>query len=81
MVPLLTHCTPITDSFLELGLRTPTPTSSETQGQIVGVRESLNGWKNIYGTKKSKTFPRPHYLPLGLRGCDTCRYHLYDTSV
>ena len=27
--------------------------SSETQGQIVGARESLNGRKNIYGTKKS----------------------------
>ena len=31
--------------------------SSETQGQIVGARESLNG----------RNFPRPHYLPLGLR--------------
>ena len=28
--------------------------SSETQGQIKGAKESLNGWKNIYGTKKSK---------------------------
>ena len=28
--------------------------SSETQGQIVGARESLNRRKNIYGTKKSK---------------------------
>ena len=28
--------------------------SSETQGQIVGTRESLNERKNIYGTKKSK---------------------------
>ena len=28
--------------------------SSETQGQIKGARESLNGWKNIYGTNKSK---------------------------
>ena len=27
--------------------------SSETQGQIKGPRESLNGRKNIYGTKKS----------------------------
>ena len=77
-------------------------TSSETQGQKVGARESLNGRKNIYGTKKSKErreeplgtmsyqtsskrsppfwlligarktqvfFPRPHYRPLGLRGC------------
>ena len=28
--------------------------SSENQGQIKGARESLNGRKNIYGTKKSK---------------------------
>ena len=28
--------------------------SSETQGQVKGARESLNGRKNIYGTKKSK---------------------------
>ena len=28
--------------------------SSETQGQIKGARESLSGRKNIYGTKKSK---------------------------
>ena len=28
--------------------------SSETQGQIKGARESLNGRKHIYGTKKSK---------------------------
>ena len=28
--------------------------SSETQGQIKGARESLKGWKIIYGTKKSK---------------------------
>ena len=26
----------------------------KTQGQIKGARESLNGRKNIYGTKKSK---------------------------
>ena len=32
----------------------PPRTSSETQGQIKGARESLNGRKNIYGTKKSK---------------------------
>ena len=31
-----------------------TASSSETQGQIVGTRKSLNGRKNIYGTKKSK---------------------------
>ena len=29
-------------------------TSSETQGQIVGTRESLNRRKNIYGTKKER---------------------------
>ena len=28
--------------------------SSETQGQMKGATESLNGRKNIYGTKKSK---------------------------
>ena len=28
--------------------------SSETQGHIKGARESLNGRKNVYGTKKSK---------------------------
>ena len=28
--------------------------SSETQGQIKGTRESLNGRGNVYGTKKSK---------------------------
>ena len=28
--------------------------SSETQGQIKGAREILNGRKNIYGTMKSK---------------------------
>ena len=27
--------------------------SSETQGQIKGARESLKGWKNIYETKKN----------------------------
>ena len=30
--------------------------SSETQGQIKGARESLNERKNIYGTKKSSGF-------------------------
>ena len=58
-------------------------TSSETQGQIVGTRESPKGRKNM-ARRKVKiavlyfssrhifppvwTFPRPHYLPLGLRG-------------
>ena len=32
----------------------PAKTSSETQGQIKGARESLKGPKNIYGTKKRK---------------------------
>ena len=35
--------------------------SRQTQGQIVGMRESLNG----RGKNGAKTFPRPHYLPLG----------------
>ena len=65
--------------------------SSETQGQIVGARESLNGRKNkarrkVKNSEKSSSllavlyfsfvpyfsacldFPRPHYLPVGLRG-------------
>ena len=37
----------------------PLCSSSETQGQINGARESLNGRKNIYGTKKSKERRRP----------------------
>ena len=36
------------------GLESRKSSYSETQGQIVGARESLNGRKNIYGTKKSK---------------------------
>ena len=40
--------------FKKLGIRMPDSPSSETQGQIIGARESLNGRKNIYGTKKSK---------------------------
>ena len=35
-------------------LLAPLISSSETQGQIKGARESLNERKNIYGTKKSK---------------------------
>ena len=38
----------------EEGVNFTFPSSSETQGQIKGARESLNGRKNIYGTKKSK---------------------------
>ena len=42
--------------------------SSETQGQIKGARESLNGRRNIYGTKKSTflraTFSRPFRVSL-----------------
>ena len=37
----------------EINNDTRKDTSSETQGQIVGTRKSLNGRK-IYGTKKSK---------------------------
>ena len=49
-----------TNSSLYLLLLQTGP-SSETQGQIVGARESLNGRENM-------TFSCPHYLPLGLRG-------------
>ena len=42
--------------------------SSETQGQIKGARESLNGWKNIYGTKKSKEWREK---PLGTMSYQT----------
>ena len=38
----------------EEGVNFTFTSSSETQGQIKGARESLNGRKNIYGTKKSK---------------------------
>ena len=37
--------------------------SSETQGQIKGARESLNGRKNIYGTKKSKEWREKLFSP------------------
>ena len=76
----------------------PQKASSETQGLIVGARESLNGGK-IWHKRKVilvrhcpqglfqpfftfllchifppvQTFPRPHYLPLGLRGCTESR--------
>ena len=40
--------------LLRFSVRFWSATSSETQGQIKGARESLNGRKNIYGTKKSK---------------------------
>ena len=42
--------------------------SLETQGQIVGARESLNGRKNIYGTKKSKEWREE---PLGTMSYQT----------
>ena len=41
-------------------------TSSETQGQIVGARESLNGRKKLYEERGEEFFP--FLLPLGLRG-------------
>ena len=59
---LLICCKPKTSPWLLLilslsnfySILSITCASSETQGQIKGTRESLNGWKNIYGTKKSK---------------------------
>ena len=49
--------------------------SSETQGQIVGAREILNGAgggggigaKNCFFLSFRPWFSRPYYLPLGLR--------------
>ena len=35
--------------------------SSETQGQIVGTRESLNGPKNIYGKKREEPLGKMSY--------------------
>ena len=40
--------------FWQLSIVQISGSFSDTQGQIVGTRESLNGRKNIYGTKKSK---------------------------
>ena len=48
---LRAHCR-ATCSKARLVSKSTSPSSSETRGQIKGVRESLNGWKNIYGTKK-----------------------------
>ena len=42
--------------------------SSETQGQIKGARESLNRWKNLYETKKSKEWREE---PLGTMSYET----------
>ena len=42
--------------------------SSETQGQIVGTRESLNERKSIHGTKKSKEWREE---PLGTMSYQT----------
>ena len=56
--------------------------SLETQGQIVGVRESVNG--RHFFPVIIYTFPRPHYLPLGLRGCyfaGSVRFSLVRYSV
>ena len=50
-----------------MGLAASDP-SSETQGQIKGARESLNGRKNIYGTKKSKEWREE---PLGTMSYQT----------
>ena len=44
--------------------------SSETQGQIVGARGSVNilyfSWRHFFSPVYT---PPPNYLPLGLRGC------------
>ena len=45
-------------------------TSLETNGQIVGERDRVNWWiSSRHFFPPVYTFPRPHYLPLGLRGC------------
>ena len=49
--------------------------SSETQGQIKGTRESLNGRKNIYGTKKSK---ERREEPLGTMSYQTSSKQLWS---
>ena len=38
--------------------------SPETQGQIKGARDSLNGRKNLYGTKKSKERKKRFLAPI-----------------
>ena len=38
--------------------------SPETQGQIKGARDSLNGRKNLYGTKKSKERKKSFLAPI-----------------
>ena len=62
--------------------------SSETQGQIVGTRESLNGQrKNTRALDFSSPiffvarleFPRSHYLPLSLRGCFFSRFSVVQS--
>ena len=53
-------------------------TSSETQGQIVGARESLNGRENM-ARRKVKNGENS---PLGLRGCDYDKFSsLPNTTV
>ena len=53
LIMLVTMATPISSHMRDQNSIFTAP-SSETQGQIKGARESLNGRKNIYGTKKSK---------------------------
>ena len=58
----------LTSSSKKFLLQDINSTSSETQGQIKGARESLNGRKNIYGTKKSKEWREK---PLGTMSYQT----------
>ena len=48
-----TPCKVKSENLVSLPLNSAA-SSSETQGQIKGARESLNGWGIKYGTKKSK---------------------------
>ena len=49
--------------------------SSETQGQIVGARESVNGREKMARRNPPVyTFLLPHYLPMGFQGCTKRRY-------
>ena len=53
LLVLLQLCTPAVDVTLFI-MQIRQLASSQTQGQIKGARESLNGRKNIYGTNKMK---------------------------
>ena len=55
-------------THLQIKIHKNASPSSETQGQIKGARKSLNGRKNIYGTKKSKEWREK---PLGTMSYQT----------